>query len=233
MNKTPKTLMLMLPLLAVLFTVGGLVQVHAEEPGHAKLSPKSFGDKTGVCGDRLCSKVDDNLKFKGIEIVDTYPLTGDYFLVIIKAESAEIPIFREQIHVSSDMEEKKLMVPFIYANSETYVTTTIHAVEQSSIVATIPSKDVAPEPEIVGPTVELISVDSISEQDNIHRIIFDVTADKFNFAEITVKVKSDYETKIIPIGGVFKGDTQTNQVTLMVNDQMSVRVELLDFKINR
>ena len=233
MNKVSKTLMLMLPLLAVLFTAGEALQVQAEEPGHSKLSPKSFGDKTGVCGDRLCSEVDDSIKFKGIEIVDTYPLTGNYFLVIIKAESAEIPVFREQIHVSSDMEEKKLMVPFIYANSETYVTTTIHAVEESSIVAAIPSKDVASEPKTLGPTVELVSIDSISEQDNIYRIIFDVTADEFNFAEITVRVSSDYESKVVPIGGVFKGNTQTNQVTLIVNDPASVSIELIDFKLNR
>ena len=229
-------LMMSIPLLTVVATMGGIIDVDAyTKSNQERLSPKSFGSKTNVCGDKLCSEVTDQKVTSGpnLEVVDVYPLAGNFHKILLKVTSDFEPIFKNVIYVTSDIDTRVISVPFINANSHDYATTTIRALDSSSIEAVY-----APGKAVVGidadiPRATLIDVSNISDQEKTYRVIFDVTTKDFNAKNIKIKITSDIDSITYSVGGLFENNTQTNQVILKAQNPQLVSVQVIDYEINR
>lgn len=225
-----------LPVLTAIIIFGSFNNVEAETRAQAeRLSPNSFGTNTNVCGDRLCSEI-DNVKDEidsNIQVIDVYPLSGNYYKILLKVEADLEPLFYNVVYVTSDTSARTLGIPFINENSHDYVTTTIKAFDPSSIEAVRSPIDAIPEDGIESPMVSLVDASNISDQDDVYRIVFDTTTQDFNAKNIKVEISSDVDSIMYTIGGLFQNNTDTNQVILKVLEPESISLQVIDYEINR
>ncbi|MCA9812581.1 MAG: hypothetical protein KC483_06940 [Nitrosarchaeum sp.] len=235
MDKKLASVITVISLLTAAIAIGGFTDADAYTKSTKEtLSPKSFGSKTNVCGDKLCSeRITTGTLTTKVEVIDTYPLSGDYYKILIKVTSYVVPLFGNVIYVTSDADTRVLSVPFIKDNSYDYATTTIRAFEESSIkVVYLPSNAVS-EIDADIPYATLSDVSNISENDSTFRVIFDVTTKDFNAKNIKVQISSDIDTITYSIGGLFEDTTNTNQVMIKAVSPESISVNVVDYEINR
>lgn len=230
-----KCFVIIATLLVATVTIGSFTDVKAlTQSQEQSLSPKSFGSKTNVCGDRLCSEVlGEDSMVTNLEVMDLYPLSGDYFGVLVKVTADIEPIFDDVVYVTSDIDTRTLSVPFIAANSYDYAATTIRAFDPSTIEVVYSPAEAVAEIEEDVPTVMLTDLSNISDQENTYRVLFEVTVTDFNAKNIVVQVSSDVDSINYTIGGLFEENTQTNQVIMKALDPESVSVKIIDFEINK
>ena len=229
-------LLLTVPLLAAIISIGNMTYTEAatiatQQPGP---SPKAYGLNTDVCGDKLCSEVNSSTKDKTLEIVDIYPLSGDHYKLLIKAESGMIsPLVQQEVIVTSDTTTRILSVPFINTNSHDYVSTTIKAFNSESIEVSYSPEQIVNEIQVDGPRVFITDISNISNQDNVYRVIFDVTSKHFDAKNIKIQVSSDSDSFYTTIGGLSEDTTQSNHVIMKISNPQTVTAQVVDFEVNR
>lgn len=221
--------------LAAILGFGSAMDVNAlTKSVNEELSPKSFGSKTDVCGDKLCSEIDTKSDVNSnAEVIDIYPLSGDYYKILIKITNTPKTVFEGMIFVTSDMDTRGLSIPFINENSHDYVSTTIRATDPQSIEMVYYFSNAIVDIDDSSPQAKLVDVSNISTEDNIYRVIFDVTTKEFSAKKIKVLVSSDVDSINYSVGGLFEDNTHTNQAILRAINPESISVQVVDFSINR
>jgi len=232
---------LLLVMAVPLLTIGLTEAAHAytkslgpNAPG--RVSPDSFGKATAniVCGDRLCSEVNQKT-FEDIhfELIDIYPISGERYKVLVKVYSNELTATQNKaLDVKSDIADKKIPVPKIFAGSYDYLSTIIAAEDPTTITVTKPDVTKTFEQNFEEPSVEILDVSDISTQSQIYRVVIETSAGTENLANVRVLVQSDSESMYINTS-VFAESSNTSHVLIKTNNPDSITAEVVSYKENR
>jgi transcription termination factor Rho len=167
---------------------------------------------------------------KALKVIDIYPISNNFWGVL-KIE-ANKPIVDKIIHITSDADAKTLSVLYVSAHSYDYVYSTIRAFDASSIDVVSHVTGNVHTPKEMAPVINLIDVSNISDQVQIYRVVFDVTATNYPAKNIRIDVASDIDSISYTIADLAEHNTQTNQVLLKSTDAKSVHVNLTDYDPN-
>lgn len=142
-------LLAILPLLTIPLTMNGVAADTAKAQGHPGGSVTAFGDKTKdmVCGDRLCSEIDDKqittakkeIKSEGpyAEQFGISSLGENMFKVTFTVYAGNEDLQDGVLHVSSDVAHKEAPITKVFANSYAYVPVLILADDPGTILTWI------------------------------------------------------------------------------------------------
>ncbi len=143
-------LLAFLPLLTLPLTTDYAVADTAKAKGSpGTVPPKSYGAATAhiVCGDKLCSEIDDKTVTKKVK--ETNPegpyvehfgisaLGENMYKVTFTVYAGNEDLQEELLQVSSDISQKEAQIPNLFADSHTYVPVLIQADDPSTISAEI------------------------------------------------------------------------------------------------
>jgi len=142
-------LLALLPLLTVPLTTDYAVADTAKAKGHPGGDVRAFGDNTKhiVCGDKLCSEIDDKQVTKKVKETNPEGPYVEQFAISSLGENMYKVTFTVYagnenlqdgiLQVSSDISHKETRITDLFANSYTYVPVLIQADDPSTISASI------------------------------------------------------------------------------------------------
>ena len=142
-------LLALLPLLTIPLTIDYAVADTARAQGHPGGDVRAFGDNTKhiVCGDKLCSEIDDKKVTKKVQEtnpegshVDQFGISAlgeNMYKVVFTVYAGNVDLQEELLQVSSDISQKEAQIPNLFADSHTYVPVLIQADDPSTISAEI------------------------------------------------------------------------------------------------
>lgn len=142
-------LLAILPLFTIPLTMNDAVADTARAQGHPGDNVVAFGAKTKhiVCGDKLCSEIDDKqittakkeMKSEGpyAEQFGISSLGENMYKVTFTVYAGNEDLVDGVLHVSSDVANKEAPITTVFANSNTYVPVLILADDPSTILAWI------------------------------------------------------------------------------------------------
>ncbi len=239
MNQITKTgllLILAVPMLTFGVTVDPVHSfTKSQGPDQAgRLSPDSYGKANAsiVCGDRLCSEVEEkkeqNVSF---EVIDVYPISGERYKILIKVNGTPSGISEEsELYASSDLSRTTISVPRIFANSHDYVSTIIDAKDPTTIKVT-ESKPGGTFTDVTErPYMKIIDISDISTQGKIYRVVIETFSGSENIQNIQVKMKSDSESMTLNTSGLWAESSNTSHVIIKASDPNSITGEVISFK---
>ncbi len=140
-------LLVLLPLLTVPLTIDYAVADTAQAKGHPGGNVVAFGDKTKhiVCGDKLCSEIDDKTVTKKVKetnpegpYVEQFGISAlgeNMYKVTFTVYAGNEDLQDELLQVSSDISQKEAQIPNLFADSYAYVPVLIQADDPSTISA--------------------------------------------------------------------------------------------------
>ena len=142
-------LLALIPLLTVPLTIDYAVADTSRAQGHPGGDVRAFGDKTKhiVCGDKLCSEIDDKQVTKKVQetnpegpYVEQFGISAlgeNMYKVTFTVYAGNEDLQEELLQVSSDISQKEAQIPNLFADSHTYVPVLIQADDPSTISAEI------------------------------------------------------------------------------------------------
>ncbi len=140
-------LLALLPLLTVPLTTDYAVADTAKAKGHPGGDVRAFGDNTKdiVCGDKLCSEIEDKQVTKKVketnpqgpyvELFGISSLGENMYKVTFTVYAGNEELQDGILQVSSDISQKEAQISNLFADSYTYVPVLIQADDPSTISA--------------------------------------------------------------------------------------------------